>query len=70
MLGTMNGHDVFDGYRMSVAFAFWTMWKVIGHPCLQEEGSKNSSPLVGDFTWLEDLLITGNHTPTQSGTDC
>ena len=70
VLGTMNGHDVHDGYRMSVAFAFWTTWRVIGYPCLQEEGPKNPSPLVGDFTWLEDLLITGNRTSTQSRTDC
>ena len=69
MLDTMNGSDVFDGYRMSVVFAFWTTWKVTRYPCLQEEGPKNSSPLIGDFTWLEDLLITGNCMPTPTGTD-
>lgn len=69
MLDTVNGSDVFDGYRMSVVFAFWTTWKVTRYPCLQEEGPKNSSPLIGDFTWLEDLLITRNCMPTPTGTD-
>lgn len=69
MLDTMNGSDVLDGYRMSVVFAFWMTWKVTRYPCLQEKGPKNSSPLIGDFTCLEDLLITRNCMPTATGTD-
>lgn len=31
MLDRMNGSDVIDGYRMSMSFAFWRMWKVTIH---------------------------------------
>lgn len=63
IVGYYELSDGIDGYRLSIAFAFWRTWK--GMILLSTRGEpKYTSPLVGDFTWLEALLITWNSVPT------